>query len=86
MNLTISGHHLEVTPALRGSFLAFNSSIQQLFAGLAAYTGGLIMGRAPDGRITYYWAVGLLAVTATIACIWLAGRVQPAAEPTQLPP
>lgn len=75
-----------VTSRLRGSFLAFNSSIQQLFAGLAAYTGGLIMGRAPDGRITYYWAVGLLAVTATIACIWLAGRVQPAAEPTQLPP
>lgn len=75
-----------VTPRLRGSFLAFNSSIQQLFAGLAAYTGGLIMGRAPDGRITHYWAVGLLAVTATIVCIWLAGRVRPASEHTAAPP
>ena len=47
-----------VEPRLRGSFLAFNSSIQQLFAGLAAFSAGLIMGRAPDGRITYYWVVG----------------------------
>lgn len=70
-----------VTPRLRGSFLAFNSSIQQLFAGLAAYSAGLIMGRAADGRITHFWAVGLLAVTATLACIWLAGRVKPAVEP-----
>ncbi len=68
-------------PRLRGSFLAFNSSIQQLFAGLAAYSAGLIMGRAPDGRITYYWVVGLVAVTATLACIWLAGRVRSAEPP-----
>lgn len=68
-------------PRLRGSFLAFNSSIQQLFAGLAAYSAGLIMGRAADGRITYYWVVGLVAVTATVACIWLAGRVRSAEPP-----
>lgn len=70
-----------VEPRLRGSFLAFNSSIQQLFAGLAAYSAGLIMGRAADGRITYYWVVGLVAVTATLACIWLAGRVRSAEPP-----
>lgn len=69
-----------VTPHLRGSFLAFNSSIQQLFAGLAAYSAGLMMGRAPDGQITRFWAVGLLAVAATLACIWLAGRVKPAGD------
>jgi len=69
-----------VTPQLRGSFLAFNSSIQQLFAGLAAYSAGLIMGRTVDGHITYYWVVGLVAVTATLACIWLAGKVQPAPD------
>jgi predicted MFS family arabinose efflux permease len=69
-----------VEPRLRGSFLAFNSSIQQLFAGLAAFSAGLIMGRAPDGRITYYWVVGLVAVTATLACIWLSGRVKSAAD------
>ncbi|MEO8037880.1 MAG: MFS transporter [Betaproteobacteria bacterium] len=71
-----------VAPRLRGSFLVFNSSIQQLFAGLAAYSGGLIMGRAADGRITHYWVVGLLAVAATLACIWLSGMVQPASEDT----
>lgn len=68
-------------PRLRGSFLAFNSSIQQLFAGLAAFSAGLIMGRAPDGRITYYWVVGLIAVTATLGCIWLSGRIRPAEPP-----
>ncbi len=71
-----------VAPRLRGSFLVFNSSIQQLFAGLAAYSGGLIMGRAADGRITHYWVVGLLAVAATLACVWLSGMVQPASEDT----
>lgn len=68
-----------VEPQLRGSFLAFNASIQQLFAGLAAFTAGLIMGHAADGRITHYNLVGALAVVATFACIWLSTRVRPAA-------
>lgn len=65
-------------PRVRGSFLAFNASIQQLFAGLAAFVAGTIMGHSNDGRITYYWLVGLIAVGATLACIVLAGRVRSA--------
>ena len=38
--------------ALRGSFMSFNASIQQLGSGLAALTAGFIIGRAPDGRLT----------------------------------
>ncbi len=75
-----------VDPRLRGSFLAFNASIQQLFAGLAAFTAGLILGHSADGRITHYNAVGAFAVMATFICIWLSGRVRPATPAVGAPP
>jgi predicted MFS family arabinose efflux permease len=68
-------------PRLRGSFLSFNGAIQQLAAGAASAGAGLVMGRAADGSITRYWLVGLGAVTATLACMWLAGRVREASHP-----
>ena len=75
-----------VDPRLRGSFLAFNASIQQLFAGLAAFAAGLILGHSVDGRITHYNLVGALAVIATFTCIWLSGRVRPALSVVGAPP
>ena len=64
-----------VEPRLRGSFMSFNASIQQLGSGLAAMTAGLIIGRAPDGSLTHYGIVGWLAVGCTLLCIWLAQRI-----------
>ena len=65
-----------VAPSLRGSFMSFNASIQQLGSGLAALTAGFIIGRAPDGRLTGYGLVGWLAAACTLLAIWLAHRIR----------
>jgi predicted MFS family arabinose efflux permease len=65
-----------VEPRLRGSFMSFNASVQQLGSGLAALTSGVIIGRAPDGSLTHYGAVGWLAAACTLLAIWLASRIR----------
>ena len=65
-----------VAPALRGSFMSFNASLQQLGSGLAALVSGMIIGRAPDGSLTGYGSVGWLAVACTLGCVWLAWRIR----------
>jgi predicted MFS family arabinose efflux permease len=64
-----------VAPRLRGSFMSFNASLQQLGSGAAAMTAGLIIGRAPDGTLVHYGTVGWLAAACTLLCIWLAHRI-----------
>ena len=64
-----------VEPRLRGSFMNFNSSIQQLSAGLAAAGAGAIIGKTPSGTLTHYDVVGLLATACTLICIALAWRL-----------
>ena len=63
-------------PRLRGSFMSFNASIQQLGSGLAALTAGLVIGRAPDGTLTHFGIVGWIAVACTLLAIWLAQRIR----------
>ena len=41
-----------VSPRLRGSFMSFNASVQQLGSGVATFVAGLIIGRAADGTLT----------------------------------
>ncbi len=65
-----------VAPRLRGSFMSFNASIQQLASGAASLVAGLIIGRAPDGRFTHYGTVGWLSVGFTVACLWLVHRIR----------
>jgi predicted MFS family arabinose efflux permease len=65
-----------VMPHLRGSFMSFNASIQQLASGIASLTAGLIIGRAADGALTHYGIVGWLSVGCTLACLWLVRRIR----------
>jgi predicted MFS family arabinose efflux permease len=65
-------------PRLRGSVLSFNSSIQQLAAGLASFVASVIVGRSPEGELTHYWAVGIISAAGTLACIALARSVRSA--------
>jgi predicted MFS family arabinose efflux permease len=65
-----------VEPRLRGAFMSFNASIQQLGSGLAATLAGLVIGRAPDGTLTHYGTVGWLAVGFTLLCVWLVHRIR----------
>src|SRR4029453_5432336 len=46
-----------VAPRLRGSFLSFNGAVQQLGAGAASFTAGIIVGRDSAGALTGFdWA------------------------------
>ena len=69
-----------VAPRLRGSFMSFNSSVQQFASGAAWFGASLMIGRNAAGELTHYGAVGLLAVGATLASIALARRIQGAAH------
>jgi predicted MFS family arabinose efflux permease len=73
------------TPQVRGSFMSFNSAVQQLGAGLAAVVGGLLLGKAEDGRITGFPVVGVLACVAALASVYLAGRLRTAPGGTSAP-
>ncbi len=64
-----------VSPRLRGSFMSFNGSVQQLGSALAALAGGMIVGRATDGALTRYDIAGWVAIAATLVAIYLAARI-----------
>jgi predicted MFS family arabinose efflux permease len=65
-------------PRNRGSFLSINGSVQTMAMGLASTLGGRLLGQTEGGQLTGYPLVGLLAMTAVLASIWLAGRLKPA--------
>jgi predicted MFS family arabinose efflux permease len=67
---------------LRGGFMSANSAVQHLASGVGASIGGQILVKSPDGAIHNFGLVGLLAATATLLSLWLAGRVKPAEEST----
>lgn len=63
-------------PENRGSFLSFNSAVQQLAAGFASLLAGLIIGENALGQLTNFNWVGYLAIFFSILCIPLARRVK----------
>ena len=63
-------------PKNRGSFLSFNSGVQQLAAGLASLIAGLIIGENEVGQLTNFNIVGYLAIFFSLLCIPLARRVK----------
>jgi predicted MFS family arabinose efflux permease len=71
-----------VEPRLRGTFMSLNGAVQNLFSGIAAYIGGLMIAME-DGRLVGYGDVGLLAMAATLLAIVFVGRIrmQSAAPP-----
>lgn len=65
-----------VAPRLRGSFMSFNSAVQQVSAGFASLAAGMIIGKSPAGALTHYGVVGMIAVVATIICVFLARSLE----------
>lgn len=63
-------------PENRGSFLSFNSAVQQLAAGIASLAAGMIIGENEAGELTNFHIVGYLAIFFSILCIPLARRVK----------
>jgi predicted MFS family arabinose efflux permease len=71
-----------VEPHRRGGFLSANSSVQHIASGLAASGGGLIISESSDGKLENFGTVGWIAAIATLATLWLAGRIRPAQAPS----
>ena len=66
----------DVEPRLRGSFMSFNASVQQLASAVASLFAGLVVGRAADGTLTRYGWVGFVAMGSTLVAIALALRIR----------
>ncbi|MDH4198851.1 MAG: MFS transporter [Spirochaetia bacterium] len=58
-----------VSPKMRGSFMTFNTAIQQMSAGLATFLGGKIIAAESGHRMTGYQYVSYLAIAATFLSI-----------------
>ncbi|MGV3686508.1 MAG: MFS transporter [Daejeonella sp.] len=55
-----------VSPERRGSFMSFNSSVQQIFVGLASVLAGLIVVKNPDNSIQNYEVTGYISILITL--------------------
>ncbi len=65
-------------PAHRGSFMAVNSSLQQVAGGVAAAAGGLIVVEAKDGSLARYDVLGYVVVASmaiTVAMLFFINRM-----------
>ena len=60
----------------RGSFLSFNSAVQQLAAGIASFIAGLILVEGGGGVLLNFNIVGYLAIFFSLLCIPLARRIK----------
>ena len=61
-----------VLPERRGSFMSFNSSVQQIFVGIASVIAGLVVVKLPDNRIANYEITGYLSIALIVCSIGIA--------------
>ncbi len=61
-----------VPPERRGSFMSFNSSVQQLFVGFASVLAGFIVVKMPDNRLQNYEITGYLSIALILCSIFIA--------------
>ena len=64
-----------VKPQMRGAFLSLNATVQSMAMGLASMIGGLFIAQTPDGLISGYGWVGLVAAGFNVLAAFWAGRV-----------
>ena len=62
-------------PAVRGTFMALNASVQSAAMGLAALVGGLIISRDADGLVQHYGWNAAVGALASVASVWMAHRL-----------
>lgn len=62
-------------PSSRGSFMSFQSSVQQLFSGLASLISGMMVVKTPSGSLLHYNWVGILAICFGFMALFLARKV-----------
>ena len=65
-----------VPPAMRGGFMNFNSSLQQLSLGLTAYIGGMIITKNPAGELQHYEIIGYISIAVSFVCLFITWKVR----------
>ncbi|MBW3469772.1 MFS transporter [Arthrospiribacter ruber] len=60
----------------RGSFLSFNSAVQQLGAGVASFFAGLVLAEGPNGELVNFDTIGYIAIVFSLLCIPLIRRIK----------
>lgn len=55
-----------VAPERRGSFMSINSSVQQIFVGLASVLAGAIVVKTPTNAILHYEITGYISIAITL--------------------
>jgi MFS transporter, DHA1 family, inner membrane transport protein len=61
-----------VLPEQRGSFMSFNSSVQQLGTSIASFVAGMVVIKDGAGKIHHYSWLGYLSIIILFACMMLA--------------
>ena len=62
-------------PAVRGAFMSVNGALQSGAMGLAAWVGGLLISRSPEGLVQGYGGTGWLALVTSLFVAWWVGRL-----------
>jgi predicted MFS family arabinose efflux permease len=60
-----------IEPEHRGSFMSFNSSVQQLGTAIASLLAGFIVTNSANGKIEHYNWLGYISVIILLACLFL---------------
>jgi MFS transporter, DHA1 family, inner membrane transport protein len=59
----------------RGSFMSFNSSVQQLGTGASSLVAGFIVLEGAGGKILHYSWLGYLSIIVLLFCAWLGYKI-----------
>lgn len=62
-------------PALRGTFMTLNASVQSAAMGVASLVGGVLIGRDAQGLVQNYWMAAVVGMAASLGAVWVAGRL-----------
>jgi multidrug resistance protein len=60
----------------RGSFLSFNSAVQQFGAGVASFFAGLVLTEGAGGELQNFDIIGYIAIVFSLICIPLIRRIK----------
>lgn len=65
----------------RGAFMSFNFAFMQITSGVASLLAGMIITKSPDGTLSHYPYVGLIAVAFTFIAMFMIKKVKQVDEP-----
>jgi predicted MFS family arabinose efflux permease len=72
-----------VAPEQRGSFMSFNSCIQQLFTGAASLIAGMVIVVGADNKLLHYSWTGYLSIAVVLLCVFIAAKIPGESNPRE---